>query len=158
MARGEFWHQAAVEGCCMGMTVDGSRGSMSEPNIVPLIDVLLVLIIIFMVITPVVPQGLDARLPQPSPYIDKHESDPPQTIVVQVAFGGKVLINQDNVTWDDLGSRLEDIFKQRAEKVAFVRGDDSIEFVQVARAVDIMRGAGIDNVGLITANIPASEK
>ena len=78
--------------------------------------------------------------------------------MVQVASGNKALINQENVSWNDLGSRLEDIFKRRAEKVAFVRGDDSVEFVQVARAVDIMRGAGIDNVGLITANLPASDK
>jgi biopolymer transport protein TolR len=72
--------------------------------------------------------------------------------------GSKGSMSEPNVTWDDPGSPLGDIFKQRAEKVALVRGDDSIEFVQVARAVDIMRGAGIDNVGLITANIPASEK
>jgi biopolymer transport protein TolR len=142
----------------MGMTVGSSKGSMSGPNIVPLIDVLLVLIIIFMVLTPVTPQGLDARLPQPSPKTEKLDTDTSQTIVVQVTSGDKVLINQENIAWDDLGSRLELIFKQRAEKVAFVKGDDSVEFVQVARAVDIMRGAGIDNVGLITANVPASEK
>ena len=141
----------------MGMTVSGSKGSISEPNIVPLIDVLLVLIIVFMVITPITPQGLEARLPQPSTQAEK-DTDPSQAIVVQVASGNKVLINQENVSWNDLGSRLEDIFKRRAEKVAFVRGDDSVEFVQVARAVDIMRGAGIDNVGLITANLPASDK
>jgi biopolymer transport protein TolR len=140
----------------MGMSVGGSKGSISEPNIVPLIDVLLVLIIIFMVITPVVPQGLDARLPQPSPPSVSVQTQ--QTIVVQVTSGDRVLINQENIAWGDLGPRLEDIFKLRAEKVAFVKGDDSVEFVQVARAVDIMRGAGIDNVGLITANIPASEK
>jgi biopolymer transport protein TolR len=140
----------------MGMTVGGSKGSMSEPNIVPLIDVLLVLIIIFMVITPVVPQGLDARLPQPAPGTEEHDRS--QAIMVQVTSGGRVLINQDSVAWDDLGSRLENIFRQRAEKVAFVKGDDSVEFAQVARAVDIMRGAGIDNVGLVTANIPASKK
>ncbi len=139
----------------MGMTV-GGKGSMSEPNIVPLIDVLLVLLIIFMVISPVTPQGLNARLPQPSPRAEN--PDPAQAIVVQVTSGGTVLINQDRVARDDLGSRLNDIFKQRAEKVAFVKGDDSVEFVQVARAVDILRGAGIDNVGLVTANIPASEK
>jgi len=142
----------------MGMTTGGSKGSISEPNIVPLIDVLLVLIIIFMVITPIMPQGLEARLPQPSPNTDKPDTDPSRTIVVQVTSGDKVLINQENVAWDDLGSRLEDIFKRRAEKVAFVKGDDSVEFVQIARAVDIMRGAGIDNVGLITANLPASDK
>jgi len=142
----------------MGLTVSGNKGSISEPNIVPLIDVLLVLIIIFMVITPVTPQGLEARLPQPSPNDDRKQSDNSQAIVVRVTSGQRVLINQETVAWDDLGSRLENIFKQRAEKVAFVQGDDSVEFVQVARAVDIMRGAGIDNVGLITANLPASDK
>jgi biopolymer transport protein TolR len=141
----------------MGMTVGGSKGSISEPNIVPLIDVLLVLIIIFMVITPIMPQGLEARLPQPSSKTEK-DTDPSEPIVVQVTSANKVLINQESVSWNDLGSRLEDIFKRRAEKVAFVKGDDAVEFVQVARAVDIMRGAGIDNVGLITANLPASDK
>jgi biopolymer transport protein ExbD len=142
----------------MGLTVSGNKGSISEPNIVPLIDVLLVLIIIFMVITPITPQGLEARLPQPSPNDGRKQPDNSQTIVVRVTSGQKVLINQETVAWDDLGSRLENIFKQRAEKVAFVQGDDAVEFVQVARAVDIMRGAGIDNVGLITANLPASDK
>ncbi len=141
----------------MGMTIGGSKGSISEPNIVPLIDVLLVLIIIFMVITPIMPQGLEARLPQPSSKTET-DTDPAGPIVVQVTSANKVLINQENVSWNDLGSRLEDIFKRRAEKVAFVKGDDAVEFVQVARAVDIMRGAGIDNVGLITANLPASDK
>lgn len=142
----------------MGMTVGGKKGSMSEPNIVPLIDVLLVLIIIFMVITPTVPQGLDARIPQPAPPIVQPDKDVPlAAIVVQVTASGKVLINQDNVSWDGLGPRLEDIFKQRAEKAAFVKGDDSVQFADVARAIDIMRGAGIDNVGLITANIQAGQ-
>jgi biopolymer transport protein TolR len=142
----------------MGMAVGGSKGSISEPNIVPLIDVLLVLIIIFMVITPTTPKGLDALVPQPAPP-NAHE-DPAllaKTIVVQVTAGGKVLINQDATTWDDLGRRLEDIFKTRAEKVAFVKGDDAVEFAEVARAIDIMRGSGIDKVGLITAKVEAGQ-
>jgi biopolymer transport protein TolR len=131
---------------------------MSEPNIVPLIDVLLVLIIIFMVITPTIPQGLDALVPQPTPPNQKQDDALlAKTIVVQVTSNGKVMINQDDTTWDALGPRLEDIFKQRAEKVAFVKGDDAVEFAQVARAIDIMRGAGIDNVGLITAKIEAGQ-
>ena len=67
------------------------------------------------------------------------------------------MINQDESTWDQLGPRLEDIFKQRAEKVAFVKGDDNVDFAEVARAIDIMRGNGIDKVGLITAKVEAGQ-
>src|SRR6202161_1692345 len=140
----------------MGMSVGGSKGAMAEMNVVPLIDILLVLIIIFMVITPTTPKGLDALVPQPAPP-NAHE-DPAllaKTIVVQVTASGKVLINQDETSWDQLGPRIEDIFKQRAEKVAFVKGDDSVDFAEVARAIDIMRDNGIDKVGLITAKIEA---
>ena len=142
----------------MGMSVGNTGGSMSEPNIVPLIDVLLVLIIIFMVITPTTPQGLDALVPQPTPP-NQHEDQQllDKTIVVQVTANGKVLINQDPTDWDALGPRLEDIFKQRAEKIAFVKGDDAVEFMDVAKAIDIMRGAGIDKVGLITAKVEAGQ-
>jgi biopolymer transport protein TolR len=126
----------------MGMTVGGGKGSMSEPNIVPLIDVLLVLIIIFMVITPTTPQGLCALVPQPASDTP-HAVQPPDTIVVQVSADGKVRINQNDVSWAGLGPRLQDIFKRRADKAAFVKGDDSAEFVQVARAIDVMRSSGI---------------
>jgi len=74
-----------------------------------------------------------------------------------VQANGKVMINQDESSWDQLGPRLEDIFKQRAEKVAFVKGDDNVNFADVARAIDIMRGSGIDKVGLITAKVEAGQ-
>jgi biopolymer transport protein TolR len=142
----------------MGMAVGPRSGAVSEMNVVPLIDILLVLIIIFMVITPTTPHGLDALVPQPSPPDAKQ--DPAllaKTIVVVVGANGKVMINQDETTWDQLGPRLEDIFKQRAEKVAFVKGDDSVDFAEVARAIDIMRANGIDKVGLITAKVEAGQ-
>jgi len=141
----------------MGMSVGENKGAISEPNIVPLIDVLLVLIIIFMVITPRTPTGLSTIVPQPAPPNQPQQQQRNDTIVVQVQTGGKVLINQDDVNWDTLGPRLEEVFKQRADKIAFVKGDDNVEFAQVARAIDIMRGSGIDHVGLITAKIEAGQ-
>jgi biopolymer transport protein TolR len=142
----------------MGMAVGGSKGGpVSEPNIVPLIDVLLVLIIIFMVITPRTPTGLQTLVPQPPPPNQKQTEPDNRTIVVQVMPGGKLKINQDDSNWNDLGPRLFDIFKERADKIAFVKGDDDVEFAQVAHAIDIMRGSGIDHVGLITAKIEAGQ-
>jgi biopolymer transport protein TolR len=142
----------------MGFKVGGGKGGpLSEPNIVPLIDVLLVLLIIFMVITPLTPKGLDALVPQPSPPDAQANPDIiAKTVVVQVSRGG-VKINQEDATWDTLGTRLEEIFKTRAEKVAFVKGDDDIEFAEVARAIDIMRGSGVEKVGLITAKVEAGQ-
>lgn len=135
----------------MAMTVGGSKhGPVSDPNVVPLIDVLLVLIIIFMVITPTVPTGLPTLIPQPSLPQPKPEPPNPQTIVVQVLQDGELMINQEQTDWSALGTRLSDIFKERAEKVAFVKGAEEIPFAQMARAIDVMRGAGIDHVGLMT--------
>jgi biopolymer transport protein ExbD len=142
----------------MAMAVGTGKGVMADPNIVPLIDVLLVLIIIFMVITPTTPHGLDAIVPQPSPPNQKEDEALLQkTVVVQVMTSGRVMINQEPSSWEQLGPRLFDIFKERAEKVAFVKGDDSVEFADVARAIDIMRGSGIDKVGLITAKVEAGQ-
>jgi biopolymer transport protein TolR len=132
----------------MGMTIGENKGLGAEPNVVPLIDVLLVLIIIFMVM-PSRSTGLPALVPRPAP--PQARTEPEGTIVVQVMQGGKLMINQQPSDWDSLGARLSDIFKQRANKGAFVKGDEEVPFEQVARAIDIMRGAGIEHVGLITA-------
>lgn len=142
----------------MGMQVGEKKGAMSEPNIVPLIDVLLVLIIIFMAITPTTPTGMSTLVPQPPPKNQKQNPDLlNKTIVVVVGKDGGVKINQTDSTWNDLGPQLTDIFKIRAEKVAFVKGEDDVPFERVARAIDIMRGSGIVTVGLITAKMEAGQ-
>lgn len=137
----------------MGMAVGGRKGVRAEPNIVPLIDILLVLLIIFMVITPLVPKGLDALVPQPNPKKDVQQPDDLRTVVVSVNQGGQLLVNQDPVTKDQLGARLTDIFKTRAERVMFVKGGPDILFGDVAEVIDIAKGAQIDKIGLITAKL-----
>jgi len=142
----------------MGMDVGSSSGgSMATPNVVPLIDILLVLIIIFMVITPLTPKGLDALVPQPSPNKQENVELENKTVVVQVMMGGRLKINNEDTTWETLGPRMEQIFKDRAEKVAFVKGDNDVLFMDVAHAIDIMKEAGIDKVGLITAKLEAGQ-
>ncbi|HEV2298603.1 MAG TPA: biopolymer transporter ExbD [Candidatus Acidoferrales bacterium] len=141
----------------MGMQVGEKKGAMSEPNIVPLIDVLLVLIIIFMAITPTTPTGMSTLVPQPPPKNQKQDPNQNKTIVVVVGKDGGVKINQTDSTWNDLGPQLTEIFKIRAEKVAFVKGEDDVPFERVARAIDIMRGSGIVTVGLITAKMEAGQ-
>jgi biopolymer transport protein TolR len=144
----------------MGMSVGPSGGQSANINVTPLIDVLLVLLIIFMVISPVKPKGLDALVPQPPPPNAPKTPPTDRTIVVQVIDRGagqdpSLKINDEDATWENLQGRLADIYKQRAEKVMFVKGDDAIPFQNVANVIDIAHAAGVDKVGLITAKIEA---
>lgn len=147
----------------MGMSVGENKGgTIAEMNVVPLIDILLVLLIIFMVITPLTPKGMDALVPQPNPNQQNQQDLDNKTVVVQVIADPrsdkpKLKINNEDVTWDSLQPRMEQIFKERAEKVAFVKGDNDVMFMDVARAIDVMRSAGIDKVGLITAKLEAGQ-
>jgi biopolymer transport protein TolR len=139
----------------MGFSTAGGGPSNPQINVTPLIDVLLVLIIVFMVVVSMSrTKGLEAQIPQPAP---EHNGPPPpdRTIVIQVAWSAPhqppvLKINQETVKWEDLKSRLHDIYKLRAERVAFVRGDDDIDFQYVAEVIDLAREAGVERVGLLT--------
>ena len=141
----------------MAMSMAGGGASAPQMNVTPLIDVLLVLIIIFMVIvTETKEKGLDAQIPQPAKTDGAPE--PVRTIVIQLGETKsgeppELKINEQPVSWAELKPQLANIFKQRAEKVAFVQGDDEVDFEYVADAIDTARAAGVSRVGLMPREI-----
>jgi len=145
----------------MAMTTGGPGGLSSDINVTPLIDVLLVLLIIFMVIVPVVPKGLDALVPQPPKNPQQQQEPDSRTIVVSVLHtngaAAAYKINQDDVAKGDLMARLTQIYSNRAERIMFIKGDDDVNFAQVADVIDIGHAAGVDHVGLITPKIAAGQ-
>jgi len=137
----------------MGFAVGGKRGVVSDPNIVPLIDVLLVLLVIFMLMPHSV--GLRAQIPQACGAQEPENcgQDKPHAVVIQVLANGSLRVNQEPVPWENLETRLREIFKLRADRTAFIWGDASVEFAVVARVIDAMNTAGISPIGLLTQQL-----
>ena len=141
----------------MAISMGGGAGSMADINVTPMIDILLVLLIIFMVIVPTVPDGLNAAVPQPPKNPQKQTQPNDRTIVVQVLYRpGQTpvyKINQDDVAIQELLPRLTQIYANRAERIMFVKGDDDVDFQYVAGVIDIGKQAGVDHIGLLTPKI-----
>ena len=138
----------------MSMAVGGDGGGpKADINMTPLIDVLLVLLIIFMVITPLTPKGLEALIPQPPPPGTPPSPEDQRTVVIVINKDKSMMINTEPIAADKLTERLIEVFKTRAERVCFVKGDPDLEFQEVAKAIDMAKGASMDKVGLMTAKM-----
>jgi biopolymer transport protein TolR len=135
----------------VSMRIGSGKGPKSDINITPYIDILLVLLIIFMVIQPKTQYDLEARVPQQPPEtVEPNVKVISDAIVISLDASGRLLINSDPVTLDQLGGRLFDIYSARANKNLFIQGDPDLSFGDIVRIIDIAKGAGVGDVGLMT--------
>jgi len=130
-------------------TKPASTGAMADINITPLIDVMLVLLIIFMVVTPLAQKGLDISLPQPPPPNQPELKTPPNTVVLGIEEGA-LTVNKNPVAMEELEGRLKDIFQARSDKTIFVRAAGNVPYGRVVQAMDIAKGAGVERIGIIS--------
>jgi len=133
----------------MSMAVSGKKGPKSDINITPYIDILLVLLIIFMVITPVHQMDLDVKVPQPPPPDQQNTPPDPSTIVVSVGESAQIAINQELVDISALGPKLQEIYSARANKNMFISASAKLPYGDVVKVIDIAKGAGVGDIGLI---------
>jgi biopolymer transport protein TolR len=135
----------------MGMAVGNKKGFRSDINITPYIDILLTLLVIFMIISPVHQRDLTVKVPQPAPSVQSVSS--PNTIVVSISESDEIAINQQAVSISALGSQLMDIFNARQNKTMFISASPDLPYGDVVHVIDIAKGAGVGNIGLLTKEL-----
>jgi biopolymer transport protein TolR len=131
----------------MAMSTGGGRGLTNEPNVTPMIDVLLVLLIIFMMIIPLSRKAIDIQLPDPTPPTTPPPKNPDQ-IVLTVDPGDAYAINKQPVPKDQLAAKLHEVFDPRPDKIIFIKGDSAVKYQDIIWAMDVSRGAGVKVIGV----------
>ena len=138
----------------MAMSSSGGRGEVtSDINVTPMADVMLVLLIIFMVVTPMLQKGQSVDLARTRNPVDMKEADRDDAVLVAVTRDGKFWLNQDRVNIDDLAAKVNDLLATRLEKTVFVKADFRAKYGDVVQVVDGIRNAGVDRVGLLTERL-----
>jgi biopolymer transport protein ExbD len=137
----------------MSMTT-GGRGLTNEPNVTPMIDVLLVLLIIFMLVVPMSRKAIDLQLPDPTEQ--QSSATPPPQIVLEVFPGDKFAVNKEPLTKANLAARLKEIYDGRPEKIIFVKGGPKVKYSEVIYAMDVARGAGVKVIGVSPKEQPST--
>ena len=138
----------------MSMSTGGGGGLTNEPNVTPMIDVLLVLLIIFMLVVPMSRKAIDLQLPDPTEQ--QSSATPPPQIVLEVLPGDKFAVNKEPLTRANLAARLKEIYDGRPEKVIFVKGDPKVKYSEVIYAMDVARGAGVKVIGVSPKDQPST--
>ena len=132
----------------MGMSVGGAGGGLNnEPNVVPMIDIMLVLLIIFMIMQPMMRKAIDMQLPDPQPSVVTANTASDQ-IVLEVLPEGAFAVNREPLTKDNLAKRLTEIYADRPDKIMFVKGDPKVQYQDVIFAMDVARGSGVKVIGV----------
>jgi len=138
----------------MGMSSSGGRGEVtSDINVTPMADVMLVLLIIFMVVTPMLQKGTTVELAKTHNPTDMPAADHDDAVLVAVTRDGKYWLNADKITIEQLGSKVNDLLATKMDKTVFVRSDARAKYGDVVAVVDTIRNAGVDKVGLLTERI-----
>jgi len=135
----------------MGMSSGGGRGEVnSDINVTPMADVMLVLLIIFMVVTPMLQKGQQVELAKTRNPVDMKEADRDDSVIIAITRDGKFYLGQDKVNVDDLAAKVNDLLATRLEKRVFVKSDSRAKYGDVVMVVDNIRNAGVDQIGLLT--------
>jgi biopolymer transport protein ExbD len=131
----------------MAMSTGGGGGLTNEPNVTPMIDVLLVLLIIFMMVIPMARKAIDIQLPDPNPAVAPANAVS-QQIVLEVLPNAAFAVNKEPLTKDNLVKRLHEIYDNRPDKLIFIKGDPSVKYQDVIFAMDMARQAGVKIIGV----------
>ncbi len=132
----------------MAMSTGGRGALQNEPNVTPMIDVLLVLLIIFMIVIPLSRKAIDVQLPDPTQQPPPNQQPDKNQIVLEVHPGGQMAVNKQPVTMDGLAGKLHEIYDPRPDKIIFIKGDSAVKYQDVIKVMDVARGAGVKVIGV----------